>query len=183
MPANRKRFSAESTGRAAGCYQAGCLSQQVVPLPQWRSHLGSKWELKLGFASIFILNEIKERLSKKYEDLGLFLPPYWSVNRYWFLFQHPWSRSCDPQTQVILHQLWPKWCRPEWSGGMKHWQVETKASDGTGSQQTDGAVGLWGAGDGLATPGTHKSDVHPQLESTESLLTPPGDVHCWRRHH
>lgn len=83
MPANRKRFSAESTGGAAGRYQVGCSSQQVVPLPRWRSHLGSKREIKLGFASIFKMKEIKEGVSQKCEDLGPFLPSYWSVNGYW----------------------------------------------------------------------------------------------------
>lgn len=66
----------------------------------------------------------------------------------------------------------------ECSGGKKHWQVEAKTSDGTESGRTDGTVGLRGAGAGLAAPGAHKSDVRPQLESTESLLTPPGDAHC-----
>lgn len=33
-----------------------------------------------------------------------------------------------------------------------------------------------GPGDVLVTPGTHKSDVRPQLESTESLLTGGADV-------
>lgn len=64
---------------------------------------------------------------------------------------------------------------------MKRWRAEGKASDGTGSGGTDGAVGDRGAGDVLVTPGTHKSDVRPQLESTESLLTPPGDAQCRRR--
>lgn len=104
MPANRKRFSAESTGRAAGRYQVGCSSQQVVPLPRWRSHLGSKREIKLGFASIFKVKEIKE-MWRSGPISSIVLVGKWTL-AYWHRLT---STSFGPSDAC-----------------MKRWQVEAK---------------------------------------------------------
>ena len=170
MPANRKRFSAQSTGRAAGGDQVGCLSQQVAPLPRW----GVGWEIKLGFASIFIVNEIKEGILKKWwcgPMSCVFLVSKWIQV---YLPSRLSSTSFDPSDVDQSARV---------VGSIGRWRQKPVMAQEVGEQMARGAGGLWGAGNGFATPGRHKSDVGPQLESTESLLTPPGDAHCWRRRH